>query len=170
MRCLPKMAGLSSCQPAFRGQWSGPLRGVAQPGRAPALGAGCRQFESGRPDHLTFRVVPTLPVSPHGEPRPTPGQGRSDENLAGGLPFERGRLVRRSFSEGVCLPDLRSVGEEGGGDWRAGKGEGSWLKCVGSSGMKHVCRKGCILPNVVFESAGAWNEVLKSMVAVGEAL
>ena len=36
--------------------------------------------------------------------------------------------------------------------------------------MKHVCRKGCILPNVVFESAGAWNEVLKSMVAVGEAL
>jgi hypothetical protein len=36
--------------------------------------------------------------------------------------------------------------------------------------MKHVCRKGCIFPNVVFESAGAWNEVLKSMVAVGEAL
>ena len=31
--------------------------------------------------------------------------------------------------------------------------------------MKHVCRKGCIFPNVVFE-----NEVLKSMVAVGEAL
>ena len=30
----------------------GPLfaRGVAQPGRAPALGAGSRQFESGRPD------------------------------------------------------------------------------------------------------------------------
>ncbi len=29
-----------------------PQRDVAQPGRAPALGAGCRQFESGRPDHL----------------------------------------------------------------------------------------------------------------------
>lgn len=28
-----------------------PVRGVAQPGRAPALGAGSRQFESGRPDH-----------------------------------------------------------------------------------------------------------------------
>jgi len=27
------------------------MRGVAQPGRAPALGAGSRQFESGRPDH-----------------------------------------------------------------------------------------------------------------------
>ena len=27
-------------------------RGVAQPGRAPALGAGCRTFESCRPDHF----------------------------------------------------------------------------------------------------------------------
>lgn len=27
------------------------LRGVAQSGRAPALGAGCRQFESGYPDY-----------------------------------------------------------------------------------------------------------------------
>src|SRR5690349_17987135 len=27
-------------------------RGVAQPGRAPALGAGCRRFKSSRPDHL----------------------------------------------------------------------------------------------------------------------
>ena len=33
-------------------QGSAPSRGVAQPGRAPALGAGSRQFESGRPDHL----------------------------------------------------------------------------------------------------------------------
>ena len=29
-------------------------RGVAQPGSAPALGAGGRQFKSDRPDHLTF--------------------------------------------------------------------------------------------------------------------
>ena len=29
-----------------------PRRGVAQPGRAPALGAGCRRFESSRPDHF----------------------------------------------------------------------------------------------------------------------
>ncbi len=28
------------------------FRGVAQPGRAPALGAGCRKFESCRPDHF----------------------------------------------------------------------------------------------------------------------
>ncbi len=27
------------------------FRGVAQPGSAPALGAGCRRFESSRPDH-----------------------------------------------------------------------------------------------------------------------
>ena len=27
------------------------LRGVAQSGSAPALGAGCRKFESCRPDH-----------------------------------------------------------------------------------------------------------------------
>ena len=26
-------------------------RGVAQPGSAPALGAGCRRFKSSRPDH-----------------------------------------------------------------------------------------------------------------------
>lgn len=65
-------------------------RGVAQPGRALALGARSRQFESGRPDHLTFRVVPIHPVLPHGESRPAPSQGRSDENLAAGLQFERG--------------------------------------------------------------------------------
>ena len=29
------------------------FRGVAQPGRAPRLGRGCRQFESGRPDHVS---------------------------------------------------------------------------------------------------------------------
>ena len=46
----------------------------------------------------------------------------------------------------------------------------TWLKYAGSSGMKHVCREGCMFPNVVFESAGAWNEVRKSMVAVDEAL
>ncbi len=28
-----------------------PCRGVAQPGSAPALGAGCRRFKSSRPDH-----------------------------------------------------------------------------------------------------------------------
>ena len=27
------------------------IRGVAQPGSASALGAGCRKFESSRPDH-----------------------------------------------------------------------------------------------------------------------
>ncbi len=37
-----------------------PQRDVAQPGRAPALGAGCRQFESGRPDH--FKNLPAREV------------------------------------------------------------------------------------------------------------
>src|SRR5215469_4109041 len=31
------------------------VRGVAQPGRAPALGAGCRRFESSRPDQRRAR-------------------------------------------------------------------------------------------------------------------
>src|SRR5258708_5361299 len=46
-------------------------RGVAQPGSAPALGAGGRQFESGRPDHsqvthlfATFAFgAPSAPVA-----------------------------------------------------------------------------------------------------------
>ena len=37
------------------------VRGVAQPGRAPALGAGSRQFESGRPDHLKSHEKPWFP-------------------------------------------------------------------------------------------------------------
>jgi hypothetical protein len=32
-------------------------RGVAQPGRAPALGAGSRQFESGRPDLARYQQM-----------------------------------------------------------------------------------------------------------------
>ena len=32
-------------------------RGVAQPGSAPALGAGCRGFESLHPDHSYDRVI-----------------------------------------------------------------------------------------------------------------
>ncbi len=41
-----------SCFAAVNQEGSARARGVAQPGRAPALGAGSRQFESGRPDHL----------------------------------------------------------------------------------------------------------------------
>lgn len=37
-------------------------RGVAQPGRAPAWGAGGRQFKSGHPDHLTPKEqCPNIP-------------------------------------------------------------------------------------------------------------
>ncbi len=34
------------------------IRGIAQPGSAPALGAGCREFESLYPDH--FKVSLSL--------------------------------------------------------------------------------------------------------------
>ncbi len=37
------------------------IREVAQPGGAPALGAGCRRFESCLPDH--FKRVPVLLVA-----------------------------------------------------------------------------------------------------------
>ena len=36
-------------------------RGVAQPGSAPALGAGCRRFESYRPDHFTKQDFSFMP-------------------------------------------------------------------------------------------------------------
>ena len=44
---------------SFPGIAKGPPvhRGVAQPGRAPRLGRGCRQFESGRPDHFFSRKL-----------------------------------------------------------------------------------------------------------------
>lgn len=35
-------------------------RGVAQSGSAPALGAGCRGFESLRPDHVSTVVEPPV--------------------------------------------------------------------------------------------------------------
>lgn len=38
------------------------LRGVAQSGRAPALGAGCRQFESGYPDYRSSGYDTSKPV------------------------------------------------------------------------------------------------------------
>ena len=36
------------------------LRGVAQPGSAPAWGAGGREFKSRRPDHLSKRKIKGL--------------------------------------------------------------------------------------------------------------
>jgi hypothetical protein len=40
-------------------------RDVAQLGRAPALGAGSRQFESGHPDSKTFSLRGKISVCPH---------------------------------------------------------------------------------------------------------
>jgi len=48
---------ISLASRAIPPQVSRPSRGVAQPGRAPALGAGSRQFESGRPDHQKIRSL-----------------------------------------------------------------------------------------------------------------
>jgi hypothetical protein len=46
----PVIAQLPPAYPSFPA-WD---RGVAQLGRAPALGAGCRRFESCLPDHPSF--------------------------------------------------------------------------------------------------------------------
>src|SRR3954463_11653888 len=39
-------------------------RGVAQPGSAPALGAGCRRFESSRPDQFQVPAIIQFPEGP----------------------------------------------------------------------------------------------------------
>ena len=56
----------AACEPsfAFAGHPAdnhGSRRGVAQPGSAPALGAGCRRFESSRPDHKHQGVLRSHP-------------------------------------------------------------------------------------------------------------
>ena len=45
-----------------------------------------------------------------------------------------------------------------------------WLKDAASHDMKHICWDGCMFPNDVLESAGTWNEVLKAMIAVDQAI
>ena len=49
----PRVGGsIPSRATIFFAKKSALFRGVAQPGRAPALGAGCRRFESCRPDQI----------------------------------------------------------------------------------------------------------------------
>jgi hypothetical protein len=45
-----------------------------------------------------------------------------------------------------------------------------WLKDAASRGMKHICWDGCMFPNETLESPETWNNVLKAMIAVDEAL
>ncbi len=45
-----------------------------------------------------------------------------------------------------------------------------WLKDAAARGMKHICWDGCMFDNSVLQSPGTWNEVLKAMIAVDEAL
>lgn len=45
-----------------------------------------------------------------------------------------------------------------------------WLKDAAARGMQHICWDGCMFPNDTLESPDTWNEVLKAMVAVDEAL
>jgi hypothetical protein len=45
-----------------------------------------------------------------------------------------------------------------------------WLEDADKRGMKHICWDGCMFPNETLESPGTWNEVLKAMIAVDEAL
>ncbi len=74
---MPNEAG----PPYGKGAWS---RGVAQSGRAPALGAGGREFESRRPDHAAPGVRRF--EKPQKPPRPAdaPAQHRFRTSLMGG--------------------------------------------------------------------------------------
>jgi hypothetical protein len=45
-----------------------------------------------------------------------------------------------------------------------------WLKDAASRGMMHICWDGCMFPNETLESPETWNNVLKAMIAVDEAL
>ena len=45
-----------------------------------------------------------------------------------------------------------------------------WLKDAASRGMKHICWDGCMFPNETLENPETWNNVLKAMIAVDEAL
>jgi len=45
-----------------------------------------------------------------------------------------------------------------------------WLKDADQRGIKHLCWDGCMFDNDVLESPATWNTVLKSMIAVDEAL
>jgi len=53
-----------------------PARGVAQPGRAPALGAGSRQFESGRPDSFILNGLGGIRGSSLAMPARSPAGNR----------------------------------------------------------------------------------------------
>jgi hypothetical protein len=55
-RSLVEVGRVVACfLPALRERIADCRRGIAQPGRAPALGAGCREFESLYPDHFDRR-------------------------------------------------------------------------------------------------------------------
>ena len=45
-----------------------------------------------------------------------------------------------------------------------------WLKDAAKRGMKHICWDGCMFSNEVLESPGTWQNILKSMIAVDDAL
>lgn len=45
-----------------------------------------------------------------------------------------------------------------------------WLKDAEARGMKHICWDGCMFDNSVLESPDTWNEVLKAMIAVDDAI
>jgi hypothetical protein len=45
-----------------------------------------------------------------------------------------------------------------------------WLKDAAKRGMKHVCWDGCMFSNDILESPGTWQNILKSMIAVDDAL
>jgi len=47
---------------------------------------------------------------------------------------------------------------------------GYWLKDHSSRGISHICWDGCMFPNTVLETPATWNTILKTMIAVRDAV
>ncbi len=45
-----------------------------------------------------------------------------------------------------------------------------WLKDYSARGIEHICWDGCMFPNAVLETPSTWNTILKTMIAVREAV
>src|SRR5712672_1342449 len=78
-----------------RYNWSLACRGVAQPGSAPALGAGGLRFESGRPDQQIQKLVPNLSSSYRHWTRTPQEQGTCRQEIF--LPLLLRRFRRDKF-------------------------------------------------------------------------
>ena len=100
--------------PSRRPTLSAP-RGVAQPGRAPGLGAGGRQFESAHPDSATrFRTAPFLPMREQRERR-TRGRCPTKRSARSAPPSREPHAAAGRDESRLADPRLRDLSFR---DWR----------------------------------------------------